>query len=58
MQVVSALDVQSRGRWFEPGHCRRVVSLDKKLYSTLSLFTQVYKWDPAIIMLRGNPTMD
>ena len=23
---------------------RRVVSLDKKLYSTLSLFTQVYKW--------------
>ena len=25
---------------------RRVVSLDKKLYSTLSLFTQVYKWIP------------
>jgi len=23
---------------------RRVVSLDKGLYSTLSLFTQVYKW--------------
>ena len=23
---------------------RRVVSLDKELYSTLSLFTQVYKW--------------
>ena len=22
----------------------RVVSLDKELYSTLSLFTQVYKW--------------
>ena len=34
----------SGGRWFEPGHCRRVVSLDKKLYSTLSLFKQVYKW--------------
>ena len=26
---------------------RRVVSLDKELYSTLSLFTQVYKWVPA-----------
>ena len=23
---------------------RRVVSLDKELYSTLSLFTRVYKW--------------
>ena len=38
--MVSALDFRSGGRWFEPGHCRRVVSLDKKLYSTLSLFTQ------------------
>ena len=27
---------------------RRVVSLDKELYYTLSLFTQVYKWVPAI----------
>ena len=26
---------------------RRVVSLDKELYSTLSLFTQVIKWVPA-----------
>ena len=26
-------------------HC--VVYLDKELYSTLSLFTQVYKWVPA-----------
>ena len=26
---------------------RRVVSLGKKLYSTLSFFTQVYKWVPA-----------
>ena len=26
---------------------RRVVSSDKELYSTLSLFTQVYKWVPA-----------
>ena len=41
--MVSALEFWSRGRWFEPGHCNRVVSLDKKLYSTLSLFTQVYK---------------
>ena len=28
-----------------------VVTLDKKLYSMLSLFTQVYKWALAIIML-------
>ena len=27
---------------------RRFVSLKKQLYSTLSLFTQVYKWVPAI----------
>ena len=53
--MVSALDFRSRGRWFEPGHCRRVVSLDKKLYSTLCLFTQVHKWVPAIIMLGGEP---
>ena len=26
---------------------RHFVSLDKELYSTLSLFTQVYKWVPA-----------
>ena len=29
----------------------RVVSLDKELYSTLSLFTQVYKWVPATYCL-------
>ena len=56
--VVSALDFRSGGRWFEPGLCRRVVSLDKKLCSTLSLFTQVYKWVPAIIMLGDNLAMD
>ena len=33
-------------------------SLDKKLYSTLFLFTQVYKWVPAIMMLGGNLEMD
>ena len=36
----------------------RVVSLDKKLYSTLSLFKQAYKWVPAIIMLGGNLAID
>ena len=30
---------------------RRVVSLDKEVYSTLSLFTQVYKWIPATYCL-------
>ena len=56
--MVSALDFRSGGRWFEPGLCRCVVSLDKTLYSTLSLFTQVYKWEPAIMMLGGNLAMD
>ena len=56
--MVGALDFRSRGRWFVPSLCRRVVSLDKKLYSTLSLFTHVYKWVPAIIMLGGNLAMD
>ena len=56
--MVSALDFRSGGRWFEPGLCRRVVSLDEKLCSTLFLFTQVYKWVPAIIMLGGNLAMD
>ena len=32
--MVSALDFRSEGRWFEPGLCCRVVSLDNKLYST------------------------
>ena len=51
--VVSASDFRSGGRWFKSGLCHRVVSSDKKLYFTLSLFTQVYKWVPAIIMLGG-----
>ena len=56
--MVSALDFRSGGWWFDPGLCRRVVSLGKKLYSTLSLFTQVYKWVPAIIILGSNLAMD
>ena len=56
--VFSALDFRSRGRWFEPGLCRRVVSLNKKHYSTLSLFTQVYKWVPTIIMMGSDLAMD
>ena len=49
--VVCASDFRCRSRWFEPGHCRRAVSLVKKLYFTLSVFTQVYKWVPAIIIM-------
>ena len=37
------LDVEVRGSSL----VRLIVSLDKELYSTLSLFTQVYKWVPA-----------
>ena len=36
-------DLEGRGSSL----ARRVVSLDKELYCTLSLFTQVYKWVPA-----------
>ena len=56
--MVSTLDFRSGGRCFKTSLCRRVVSLDKKLYSTLSLFTQVYKWVPVIIMLGGNLALD
>ena len=38
--MVSALDLGSGGRWFGPGLCRRVVSLGKKIYSTLFLFNK------------------
>ena len=41
------LDLEVRGSSL----ARRVVSLDKELYSTLSLFTQVYKWVPAAYRL-------
>ena len=56
--MVSAFHLRSGGRWFESGLCRRVVSLDKKLFSTLPLFTKVYKWLPTILMLGSNLAMD
>ena len=40
--MVSVLDFRSEGVWLKPGLCCCVVSLDKKLYFTLPLFTQVY----------------
>ena len=52
------LDFQSGGRWFEPVLSCCVVSLDKKLYYALPVFTRVYKWILAIIMLGGNLAMD
>ena len=56
--MVSALDFQSGGWWFEPSFWCCVVSLDKKLNFTLLLFTQVYKWVPVIMMLGGNLAID
>ena len=55
--AITALEFRSEGRWFESDLCRRVVSLDKKLYSTLSLFAQV-SWVPVIKMLGSNLAMD
>ena len=37
---------------------RHIVSLDKELYSTLPLFTQLYKMGTSDILLGGNPAMD
>ena len=51
--LVSAFDFRSGGRWFKPSLCHRVVSLDKKLYSTLPLLTQMYKRVPAIMHNAG-----
>ena len=41
-----------------PSLCCCVVSLGKKLNSTLSLLTQVYKWVLVIKMLWGNLVID
>ena len=40
--VVNTLDFHAEGHWFNATCC--VVFLHKKLYPTLSLFTQMYKW--------------
>ena len=58
--MVNALDVQSVGRWFKPGLCHHVISLDKKFYSTLSVFTltQVYKMGTGDPNAGGNVVMD
>jgi len=47
------LDLEVRGSSL--AHC--VVSLDRELYSTLSLFTQVYKWVPEIYCWGGGVTL-
>ena len=47
-----------RGRWFEPDLCRRVVSLDKKLYSTFSLVTLVLYMGTGDHNAGGNLAMD
>ena len=41
--TTQTLDLEGRGTSLT----HHVVSLDKELYSTLSLFTQVYNWVPA-----------
>ena len=56
--MVSALDFQSGVQRFNLGFYCDVISIDKKLFFILSLFTQVYKWVPAIIMLGGNLAMN
>ena len=47
------LDLEVRGSSL----VRRVASIDKELYSTLSLFTQVYKWVPATYCWGGGVTL-
>ena len=48
------LDLEVQGSSFV--HC--VVSLDKKLHSTLSLFTPVYNWVLVTYCWGGNPAME
>ena len=48
-----SLDLEVQG----PSLAHRVVYLDKELYSTLSLFTQVYKWVPATYCWGGGVTL-
>jgi len=45
--VVSVLDLDLKVSGSKPSPCHCVVSIDKKLFSTLSLSTQVHKWAPA-----------
>ena len=54
--AVNTLNLGFRGLGFKP-RCR-IVSLDKDLYSTSSLFTQVYKMGTSDILLGDNPAMD
>ena len=51
--ALGTLDLEVRGSSL----VRHVLSLDKELSSTLSLFTQMYKWVPATYCW-GNPAMD
>ena len=44
--VVSVSDFQHESRWLEPVLYSRVVSIDKKLYTALSFFTEGYLWVP------------
>ena len=48
------LDLEVKGSSLTP----HIVYLDKELYSTFSLFTQVYKWVPATYCWEGNPVRD
>ena len=48
------LDLEVRGSSLAHG----VVSLDKELYFTLPLFTQVFNWYPRLTAGGLNPVMD
>ena len=56
--MVSMLDSGASGLGSSPGWGHCVVFLGKTLSLTVPLSTQVYKWVPANLMLRGNPAMD
>ena len=53
--MVSALDSGASGPGSSPGREHCVVFF---FTLTVTLSTQVYKWVPANLMLRGNPAMD
>ena len=56
--MVSALDFGSDGSSSSSGRGTALCSWARYLTLTVPLFTQVYKWVPANLMLVGNPVMD
>ena len=56
--MVSALDSGSKGPGSSPGRGTALCSWERHFTLIVPLSTQVYKWVPVNLLLRGNPAMD